>query len=94
MKLPFVSRKKYEILQKNYDVKNRHCKDLRKRIIELQNTTKEEMDKLKKQIDALKPKAESEVLRRCSKCNKYFTVSKVSKRTICNDCKKKRKEEK
>ena len=94
MKLPFISRKKYETVKKNYDVKNKHCKDLRKRIIELQNISKKEIDKLKKQIEELKPKAEVEVLRRCSKCNKYFTVSKVSKRTICLDCKNKRKEDK
>lgn len=94
MKLPFVTRKKYETLKKNYNVKNNHCKDLRERIIELQNNTKKEIDKLRKQIEELKPKAEVEVLRRCYKCNKYFTVPKVSKRTICLDCKNKRKEDK
>lgn len=91
MKFLFVSRKKYENLKKNYELKNKHCKDLRERIIKLQENSKKEIDKLKKQIEKLKPKAESEILRRCYKCNNYFTVPKVSKRTICLDCKTKKK---
>lgn len=94
MKLPFVTRKKYETLKNNYDVKNKHCKDLRERIIKLQDRTKKEIAELKDTIKKLEPKVENEVLRRCYKCNKYFTVPKVSKRTICLDCKNKRKEDK
>lgn len=97
IKLPFVSRKKYEIKQNNYKESVKHRQDLQKRNQELQKEKAELKDRIKKleeNINELKPKVEKEVLRRCSKCNKYFTVSKVSKRTICMDCKNKKKEDK
>ena len=88
MKFLFVSRNLYEITKSNYEKSVRHRQDLQKRNKELQKQILE----LKKEIAELKPKVEAEILRRCYKCNKYFTVVKGSKRTICMDCKNKKKE--
>lgn len=87
MKFLFVSRKKYDITKSNYEKSVKHRQDLQKRNEELQRKVMELEDKIKE----LGPKRENEVLRRCYKCNKYFTTPKVSKRTICLDCKTKKK---
>lgn len=91
MKLPFVLRKKYETAKNNYKKSQEHRKELQRRYIILQ----EKIVELENEIKELKkPTREPELLKRCIKCNKYFTTPKASRRTICMDCKTKRKEDK
>lgn len=90
MKIPFVTRKNYEILKGNYKLSVEHRQKLQKENIELQKKIKA----LEEELKQAKIKAENEYLRRCPKCNKYFTVSKHSKRVYCMDCKNKKKGDK
>ena len=92
MKFLFVSRKKYNILKENYKKSVEHRQDLEKRNIEMQK----ELVKSKNEIIEVKRllkdnKREPQILKRCIKCNKYFTTPEKSRRKICTSCKAKRK---
>jgi len=89
MKFPFVLRNKYEIAKNNYKNSQEHRKELQRRYIVLQQKIIELENEIK---ELKKPEREPELLKRCIKCNKYFTTPKSSKRTICMDCKNKKKE--
>lgn len=87
MKLPFVSRKKYETLKKNLKLKNEHNQSLEKKSRKFQEKNIELEERIKELQKALNANNLTAYLRRCTKCNKYFTVPKNSRRKICLDCK-------
>lgn len=75
-----------EIAKKNQKILNEHLKELKQKNVAYQEEILELKEKLKKK--------EVEYLRRCPKCNKYFTASKTSRKVYCDNCRHKKKGDK